>query len=299
MFKKITIFFLLGSGLSWEAVAVIKGFIASHRVDVTAAEIVLRHWQFMHNRHKATEPCTRKDLLRLLENKMERYDLADMVRGEDRCKCGQHTREREEANATSSGAATSGSNGVCNDQPASNADRQQFQSNGHIRQTRERQANATSSGVATSASNQPASNGDRQQFQSNGHIRQAARNGNRHEFPPNISDHQTNGQHQPSHRNIPLDETSGHHQRDLPSIPINNGQQFTQNIFSDEPNGARQKFTPNILANQTNRDRQNIQHNIPCESLTSPTANCHHDFSNNILYSATSNIQIQTTDLNI
>lgn len=91
-------------GLSWEAIAIIKGFIAEHRVEVTAAEIVLRHWQSMHNRHKRIPgqiappvPCTRPALEKMLANKLERHDLADMMKTIDICPCKRHARLRERA----------------------------------------------------------------------------------------------------------------------------------------------------------------------------------------------------------
>lgn len=60
-------------------------------MDLTAAEIVLRHWQFIYNKYwkkserdlvKCPYPCTKDTLIHILEHNLERLDLVDLVRSD-------------------------------------------------------------------------------------------------------------------------------------------------------------------------------------------------------------------------
>jgi len=60
----------------------IKGYCFNHAIKETAAEIVLRHWQFSYNKYRDTRwqhpPCTPEGLLQILRT-MERLDLVEIV----------------------------------------------------------------------------------------------------------------------------------------------------------------------------------------------------------------------------
>ena len=70
------------SGLEYQAVELIEAFTAHHNQE-TAAEIVLRHWQFRYNRYghhpsKCREKCEKKDFVRILTS-MHRYDVVRLI----------------------------------------------------------------------------------------------------------------------------------------------------------------------------------------------------------------------------
>ncbi len=59
----------------------IKGIVLNHRLPETAAEIVLRHWQFVYNtdRSRCRVPCTRGGVLHIVEHNLERRDLLELI----------------------------------------------------------------------------------------------------------------------------------------------------------------------------------------------------------------------------
>ena len=64
----------------------ISSLVKSHHVGCNAAEIVLRHWQFMYNKYGKTSeggPCPRACNRTELENilsQLERHDLLEIVK---------------------------------------------------------------------------------------------------------------------------------------------------------------------------------------------------------------------------
>ncbi|KAI0214088.1 hypothetical protein LSAT2_000814 [Lamellibrachia satsuma] len=71
-------------GLNYDAVMIIQSFQQNHPCRLTAAEIVLRHWQSMYNAYdidplKCPLSCTRDTLVGLLQD-IGRLDLVDLLR---------------------------------------------------------------------------------------------------------------------------------------------------------------------------------------------------------------------------
>ena len=81
--QSVSCFCVLVAGLSSESVWIIEAFQRNINSRTTAAEIVLKHWQFCYNEYgvnadRCPRPCTRDELVRLLRV-MERHDLIDDI----------------------------------------------------------------------------------------------------------------------------------------------------------------------------------------------------------------------------
>ena len=74
-----TTIYFIHTGLEEDSVNLIELYIHNHSTKYSAADIVLRHWQFMHNKGKCAEPCTKENLLHILKHKLERNDLVELL----------------------------------------------------------------------------------------------------------------------------------------------------------------------------------------------------------------------------